>query len=89
MQSPKHSPKYLLWRTYNHKNKQPYDTLDVTLTGEKDMGIDDTYMNDDDKDDKSRLIHQGMASSRYSPPQTKIPAISNEYNHHSKTISCN
>lgn len=23
------------------------------------MGIDDTYMNDDDKDDKCRLIHQG------------------------------
>lgn len=31
----------------------------IDSTGEKDMGIDDTYMNDDDRDDKARLIHQG------------------------------
>lgn len=30
-----------------------------SVLGEKDMGIDDTYMNDDEKDEKSRLIHQG------------------------------
>lgn len=27
------------------------------------MGIDDTYMNDDEKDEKTRLIHQGKRLS--------------------------
>lgn len=39
-------------------NNEKYPHL--YMLGEKDMGIDDTYMNDDDKDDRSRLIHQGM-----------------------------
>ncbi|XP_055303731.1 rho GTPase-activating protein 190 isoform X27 [Sitodiplosis mosellana] len=38
-------------------NNEKYPHL--YMLGEKDMGIDDSYMNDDDKDDKSRLIHQG------------------------------
>ncbi|XP_055713098.1 rho GTPase-activating protein 190 isoform X4 [Phlebotomus papatasi] len=38
-------------------NSEKYPHL--YMLGEKDMGIDDTYMNDDDKDEKSRLIHQG------------------------------
>lgn len=38
-------------------NSEKYPHL--YMLGEKDMGIDDTYMNDDEKDDKSRLIHQG------------------------------
>lgn len=38
-------------------NNEKYPHL--YMLGDKDMGIDDTYMNDDDKDDKSRLIHQG------------------------------
>lgn len=40
-------------------NNEKYPHL--YMLGDKDMGIDDTYMNDDDKDDKSRLIHQGNA----------------------------
>lgn len=39
-------------------NSEKYPHL--YMLGEKDMGIDDTYMNDDDKDDKARLLHQGM-----------------------------
>lgn len=38
-------------------NNEKYPHL--YMLGEKDMGIDDSYLNDDDKDDKSRLIHQG------------------------------
>lgn len=38
-------------------NSEKYQHL--YMLGEKDMGIDDSYLNDDDKDDKSRLIHQG------------------------------
>uniref|UniRef100_A0A7G3AVT8 Putative rho gtpase-activating protein 5 n=1 Tax=Lutzomyia longipalpis TaxID=7200 RepID=A0A7G3AVT8_LUTLO len=38
-------------------NSEKYPHL--YMLGEKDMGIDDTYLNDDDKDEKSRLIHQG------------------------------
>lgn len=41
-------------------NSEKYPHL--YMLGEKDMGIDDTYMNDDDKDDKTRLLHQGMIS---------------------------
>lgn len=41
-------------------NNEKYPHL-YMLDG-KDMGIDDTYMNDDDKDEKSRLIHQGNFS---------------------------
>lgn len=40
-------------------NNEKYPHL--YMLGEKDMGIDDSYLNDDDKDDKSRLIHQGNA----------------------------
>ena len=36
-------------------NSEKYPHL--YMLGEKDMGIDDTYMNDDDKDDKARLLH--------------------------------
>lgn len=36
-----------------------YACITMHNIGDKDMGIDDTYMNDDDKDDKCRLIHQG------------------------------
>ena len=42
----------------NDSSSEKYHHL--YMLGEKDMGIDDTYMNDDDKDDKARLIHQGM-----------------------------
>ena len=38
-------------------NNEKYPHL--YLLGEKDMGIDDTFINDDEKDDRSRLIHQG------------------------------
>lgn len=38
-------------------NSEKYQHL--YMLGEKDMGIDDTYMNDDEKDEKSRLLHQG------------------------------
>lgn len=41
-------------------NSEKYPHL--YMLGEKDMGIDDTYMNDDEKDEKSRLIHQGMCA---------------------------
>ncbi|XP_059615370.1 rho GTPase-activating protein 190 isoform X2 [Phlebotomus argentipes] len=47
-------------------NSEKYPHL--YMLGEKDMGIDDTYMNDDDKDEKSRLIHQGFQI--YPPPTT-------------------
>lgn len=40
-----------------NENNEKYPHL--YMLGEKDMGIDDTYMNDEDKDDKARLIHQG------------------------------
>lgn len=51
---------YYIKRNWNG-NSEKYSHS--SITGEKDMGIDDTYMNDDDKDDKSRLIHQGMYTS--------------------------
>ncbi|XP_037027323.1 rho GTPase-activating protein 190 isoform X6 [Bradysia coprophila] len=47
-------------------NSEKYPHL--YMLGEKDMGIDDTYMNDDDKDDKARLLHQGFQI--YPPPTT-------------------
>lgn len=43
-----------------NENNEKYPPL--YMLGEKDMGIDDTYMNDDDKDDKARLIHQGKGA---------------------------
>lgn len=62
---------HLPTRSLNSLNGAPDDNLTHNLNdnsekyqhlymlGEKDMGIDDTYMNDDEKDDKSRLLHQG------------------------------
>lgn len=44
-----------------NENNEKYPHL--YMLGEKDMGIDDTYMNDEDKDDKTRLIHQGKTIS--------------------------
>lgn len=49
-------------------NSEKYQHL--YMLGEKDMGIDDTYMNDDEKDEKSRLIHQGKQNqivTKHSP----------------------
>lgn len=40
-----------------NENNEKYPHL--YMMGDKDMGIDDTYMNDDEKDEKSRLLHQG------------------------------
>lgn len=44
-------------------NNEKYPNL--YMLGEKDMGIDDSYLNDDDKDDKSRLIHQGNVEQNH------------------------
>lgn len=41
-----------------NENNEKYQHL--YMMGDKDMGIDETYMNDDEKDEKARLIHQGM-----------------------------
>lgn len=46
-------------------NNEKYPHL--YMLGEKDMGIDDSYLNDDDKDDKSRLIHQGKCKTQNLP----------------------
>lgn len=45
------------------------------------MGIDDTYMNDDDKDDKARLIHQGNLTHPHTHTHTHKRDI------HSRTLS--